>query len=124
MKRADRRGPDSQTPLPRRNLLIVQERIVLMFLVKNTNEEPVKFFNSVIVQMNGLHSYLVPDESSKDAGSIAERIERDTLPLSDSGRRTKAVLDHVQRLLGQMEALLLVPLDLPPRQPACGSILP
>ena len=66
--------------LPRRNFWIVQERNVLRFPVKNMNEDPVKSFNSVIVQMNGLHSCLVPDESSKDAGSIAERNENGHFP--------------------------------------------
>ena len=62
---------DTNPSLPRRRLAIVQERSVFRLLVKNMNEEPVKSFNSVIVQMNGLHSCLMRDESCKDAGPIA-----------------------------------------------------
>lgn len=66
--------------LPRRKFWIVQKRNVLRFPVKNMDEEPVKSFNSVIVHTNGLHSYLVRDESSKDAGSNAERNEKGHFP--------------------------------------------
>ena len=46
-----------------------------------------------------------------------------TFPLSDTGRRIEGVVDDVQRLLGQMEALLLVSVDLSSGQPVCCSIL-
>ena len=56
-------------------------------------------------------------------GQLLKGMKMATFPLSDTGRRIEGVVDHVQRLLGQMEALLLVSVDLSSGQPVCCSIL-
>ena len=56
-------------------------------------------------------------------GQLLKGMKKVTFPLEDTGRRMEAVIDHVQRLVGQTGAAFLVSVELSSRQPAFRILL-